>query len=133
MLMPDTIARVAGDIAVQARMFIMLNDRWYLLMILGIPVSLLLFFIELSQRQSCLYVFHSLCAIIYYTYVRAQPTFTAYWTLASFAYVAFSVQVKLFICSALPTDAGYALPYDPNRILIAFGLEYIAMCPEFRG
>jgi hypothetical protein len=84
------------------------KDPWYAGMMVGVPCSLLLFFIELSQQRVPLFIFHCLCMGIYYAFATATKAARASVWLPTLWYIAFSVQTKMVLCSLFPPDAAYA-------------------------
>jgi hypothetical protein len=96
----------ATTLIVQSQAFLLTHGRWSTSLIIGVPCSLLLFFIELVQREGHLYILHLFCSVIYYSYAHAKPTSLASTFLPTLSYVAFSVQTKRVLCSLLPPDAG---------------------------
>ncbi len=77
-------------------------------MMVGVPLSLLLFFIDLSQNHVLLFTFHCICVVVYYAFATAGQAAKALVWLTTLSYIAFSVQTKLLLCSLLPPDAAYA-------------------------
>ncbi len=90
---------------IQAQNLVQEFNRWYTIMVIGVPCGLLMFFIELAQRRVHLYMFHLVCAVIYYVCLKAQPASKTYALLSTLSYIAFSVQSKLVFTSLLPSDA----------------------------